>query len=311
MYHPKKQSPKMKIKPFLISKFNAHHMTLTKLETNNKRNKNHLISWPRYANDSFVFQTPEFKLTQYGLMPLGPYASTDAERVMMKLPLDPTQSGCVELETFFRSVDNKLINDNKKIFCMPQLINKKFTYKPIIRHPQESQATGPSLATEAKEKFKFWKAKLNIDWATGDIKTMVFIKDPDAAGLEPLEKIIINTVSDLDPYVRWGCSLRMIVMANKLWADRDVNNNNTREYALSFKILSMEITPRVISVYEAMYTMLVNYAFQDEPIVGHDNDNDNDNDDAKPESPKVLKTKKVAILPASQKKKKAIIKPIV
>ena len=273
---------KRKFVPFLVDSFDIKNFKVDELQTNNERSKSQMIAYLRYGDGNVVFQTPEFELSQYGIPPLGEYAKTDEQRTTLKLPLDQ-QEGCMSLEQMFMQIDKQLTKEEKKIFkeIQTQKPKWKFIYKPIVRTPQEQdEILDPKAKQTDKpkiEKCNFWKAKLDINYDTKEIQTVVFVRNKN----DPTEKskrVHVKTVTDLTEYVSWGSKVRMIVMANKLWADKTAKNQadpNQRIYGISFKILSIETTPseKTGSYKDA----LKNYAFID---VGDEEKHDEDDKEA-------------------------------
>lgn len=240
-----------KFNPFTVDKFNINNFSLTPLEAN-ERSKAQLIAYPRYRDGMAVFQTPEFTISQYGIPPLGDFAKTDADRTTLKLCLDPEQKECVQMQTqFFEQVDQYMEDpaNQKELFSAPphaKLI-KSFKYKSIIREPQESDTLEDSKEASdkpKKPKCKFWKAKLDTNFETGCLQTSVFVKDPNNPDAKPtLQKV--DSVTELEKYMPWGSKVRFIVMMNKLWAEKNPKGDSkSRMYGLSFKVLSIETTPR-------------------------------------------------------------------
>ena len=257
-----------KFNPFTVDKFNIEHFSLTELQSN-ERSKAQLIAYPRYKEGMSVFQTPEFVLSQYGIVPIGDYAKTDAERTTLKIPLDPEQKECMDLQNnVFEPIDTHMEEPEttKELFKAPNLekVRKTFKYKSIVREPQESDAIEDPKEKSDKPKrpkCKFWKARLDTDFDTGRIITSVFVKDPSNPTAKPtLQKV--DTVTDLEKYMPWGSTVRFIVMMNKLWAEKNPKGDvKTRQYGLSFKILSIETTPREGG--GSLRDVVQQYAFRD------------------------------------------------
>lgn len=238
--------------PFLLKNFNIKNFTLTDLEISNERSKTQMILYPRVNGATCVFQTEEFNMSQYGIPPLGDYAKTDAQRMTIKFPFDPKQAACEIMKDRFLQIDGHM-KENQTIIFMPVNKNQpkplKFVYVPIVRDPSSDEdkiiVMKPSEEQqEKKEKFKFWKAKLDSEFPSGKVLTTVFIKDPNDPTIKP-EKVKVDSPSDLEKYLNWNSKVKMIIMMNKMWADKTPKEKGAdRKYGLGFKILSMEITPR-------------------------------------------------------------------
>ncbi|QKF94039.1 hypothetical protein QKU48_gp0581 [Fadolivirus algeromassiliense] len=264
-----KPQAKRKFTPFLTENFSIKNYSLTPLE-HNERSEAHLIAYPRNKESTFVFQTPEFTLSQYGIPPLGKYATTDAQRTTLKLPLDPDQPECVQLENMFKEIDNYMKTNQKKIFA-GQDTGLSYVYKSIVREPKKQQqpvsdpkkkGAAPEPSKPQKPKCRFWKAKLDINFDTKDIQTVVFAKNPASPDEKPTRKVVTNA-SDLEQYMPWGSKVRMIVMMNKMWAEKTEKDEGVPlKFGLSFKVLSIETTPREKS--GSYRDAIANYAFIDD-----------------------------------------------
>ena len=264
-----KPQGKRKFVPFLTENFNIKNFSLTDLEIHNERNKSHMISYPRNNESTFVFQTPEFSISQYGIPPLGEYAKTDAQRTTLKLPLDPEQLGCMQMESMFSQIDTYMRANQKKIFT-GSVANMKFSYKSIVREPKKDilipdpkakKGSQPESSTPKKPKCKFWKAKLDLTYPEGKIQTILFVRDPANPEEKP-KRVTVETASELEQYMPWGSKVRMIVMMNKIWAEKNPKDEEVpQKFGLSFKVLSIETTPREKSV--SYRDDIANYAFID------------------------------------------------
>jgi hypothetical protein len=267
----KSQGPRRKFTPILIEKFNIKNFGLTDLEINNERSESQMIAYPRHNSSTFVFQTPEFQMTQGGIPPLGKYAKTDAQRTTIKFPFDPTQKACDDMKEMFSQIDDYMVDQSKNIF-KGSVAKFKFNYKSIVRDPveEETMEEEPKDKKEKKPKFQFWKAKLDLAYPTGEIQTTIFKRDPENPTAKP-EKVSVKTPTDLSEYLTWNSKVRMIVMMNKMWADKNEKEKGSgRKYGLAFKILSMEITPRESA--GSYKDAVANYAFVDEDETPNDLD---------------------------------------
>jgi hypothetical protein len=256
--------------PVLCDNFEIKKYHYTPLDTKNERNKAQSISYPRYGEGNFVFETPFFKITQYGLPSLGEFVKDDEDRNYLKLALDPTQPECTSMEKMFTSIDKYTDTSKDKIF---DKFAKLYSYKPIIREPrkkdelelieEEENQDKDGKPQEEKVKYKFWRAKFDISYEDKKILTPIFVRDPSAPEEERVRKVEVSTATDLEEYVTWNSEVRLIVMANKLWAEKNKKDANAkfREYAISFKILQLEVIPREKSG-GSIRNSFVTYAFQ-------------------------------------------------
>lgn len=264
---PKKVTPKT----FLAEDFHIKNFGVTEAEVN-ERSKSQLLAYPRYNDATVRFQTSEFTISQYGLAPIGEYAKSDDDyqRKQLKLVLDPNQQGCVELNNMFTSIDKYMVDNQKKIFS-GKFSKLKYVYKSIVREPQthdeliddeeDTKKTTDKEKKEKKEKYNFWKAKLDTDFDTGKILTSVFVRDPENLDAKP-KRVPVETPTQLEQFFRWGCKVRMIVMMNKMWADKQPKEQGVdRKYGIGFKVMSLEITPS--ERQGSFRTEVQNYAFID------------------------------------------------
>lgn len=272
----KQQGGARKWVPFLLKNFNINTFSLTDLEIDNERSKAQMICYPRINNATCVFQTEEINMTQYGIPPLGDFAKTDAQRTTLKFPFDPKQPTCEVMKNSFDRIDAYMEKNVDVIFLPINQLQKnplKFDYVPIVREPSDDAdkliiaKPGAQPAAEKKEKFKFWKAKLDLDFATGRVLTKVYVKDPTNPTAKP-ELVKVDSPTDLENYLNWNSKIKMIVMMNKMWADKmPKEKGKDRKYGLGFKILQMEITPREKN--NSFKDEISNYAFivsdNDEP----------------------------------------------
>jgi hypothetical protein len=264
----KTQSNQRKYSPLLLQNFDANKFHLEELQTTNERSESQMISYPRYDKSNFVFQTPEFKITQYGIPPLGKYAKDDSSRTTLKLPLDD-QPGCIQLINMFQKLDAKMPQMRNEIFKKVPKIAPTMEYKSIIREPRtdndliEEEPTTPAKTTKI-EKCNFWKAKLDLDYNRGNIiRCPVFVKDPDNSSAKP-EKAKVENATQLSEYLNLFSTVRMIVMVNKMWAEKSPKEQGMkRKYGLAFKIMSMEVTPRP-KTGGSLHDAFESYAFVDE-----------------------------------------------
>lgn len=93
----------------------------------------------------------------------------------------------------------------------------------------------------------------------------------------------------------WGSKVRMLVMANKLWADRTAKANadkSTRSYGIGFKILQIETTPRErtgsykeeLKKYSFIDTLNADKADEKEESEGSSDDDEENNSKTKSEN---------------------------
>ena len=264
---------KPSLKPVVYSKFDPKKLSFTELQKNSERSKSQMISFPRYKFDSgvesnFVFQTATVNITQYGLPRLGEYYKSDDARAFLKVPLDPSQPACVEMEKMLLSLDKTVLKNKEKVLAFLDKYIKLYKYQPIVREPvvndDLAQIVDDDKKTEGeqKERCNYFKVKLDTEYQTGKINTLVFLKTKDSDGKVSREKIEIGTVTDLEQYISLGCSVRLVLMANKLWVAKNKDAAGDRKFGVTLKALQMEIEPRESS--GSIRQDFGNYAFVDD-----------------------------------------------
>ncbi|CAH6421793.1 Hypothetical protein KVN_LOCUS480 [uncultured virus] len=266
--------------PILCNDFDIKRFKFTELDTKNVRSKAQWISYPRYdypgrGETNFMFQTPEFNITQYGLPRKDPegFYKEDNQRNFIKVPLDPTQEGCKTLEKMLLKIDEYVEKNKKTILGKSYHL---FTYQPIVREPSDpndleqigddDDATDKPTETKtepSKEKYKYCKMKLNISFETQEILTTVYVKGTDGN----VNLVQVKSATDLDQYHNFLSKVRYIVTANKLWASKNKNESGIRKFGVALKILQMELVPSEKGS-SSIREMFTKYAFQnnDEPV---------------------------------------------
>jgi hypothetical protein len=174
-------------------------------------------------------------------------------------------------------------SNQKKIFT-GSVANMKFSYKSIVREPKKdilipdpkSAKKGQSQQDKSapiKPKYKFWKAKLDLTYPEGKIQTILFVRDGTKPDDKP-KRVNVDTVTELEQYIPWGSKVRMIIMMNKMWAEKNPKDEEIpQKFGLAFKVLSIETTPREKS--GSYRDAIANYAFIDDGEEENDNNIDN------------------------------------
>ena len=239
---------KTPVKPLLCENFVCQQLKFSELEMDSERSKAQGIAFPNYGdnNNKLIFQTPEFTITQYGIPQLGDYYKDDKSRSFFKFPFDPSQPGCLELEKMFTEIDQYMVKNQSTILGR---YSKLYKYKPIIKEPMveeeidddvvEEKKPKNSKTTEKKERFKYWRAKMDLSYPDCEVLTKVYIKGEASP-------VTVRSATDMTKYVPWGSTVRCIVMMNKLWAEKTKKSPDVkfREYGLVFKVMQVETTPR-------------------------------------------------------------------
>jgi len=271
------------------SDFNKSCLTFTKIDLANERSQQG-ISYPRYKypkmdkESNLVYTTGEIKLTQYGLPSLKANMKNvkmkgwtgyenDKARGFIKVPIDPEQESCTEVAETLSAIDDVATDEKTKVSIFETSAKAKlFAYQPIIREPQEEEAVDEENDTKAKSgektekkpKFKYFKVKLDREYGTDEILTKVFVKRKTDDGFE-LSQVNVKTETELEEYLTWGSTIRMIVLVNKLWADATKKTGATSKmYGITQKVIQLEIQPKETT--GSVRSDLSSYAFDDDDV---------------------------------------------
>ena len=189
---------------------------------------------PKEVEGTLVIITDTIKLVMGGI-PKNPkdgepiYADEYA-RAKFIIPIDDAQPGCVKLAECLSKIDTRY--GNPKIFetSLTGLKGKNYEYSTMIREPSD----------KAKEGFRYRtvKASLDVDFETKAIKTKIFIKKPDGNK----EQVPINSLTDVEKYVRFNCEFKGCFAINKLWATKSKMGGKTYSYGVGMKCLQLVIT---------------------------------------------------------------------
>ena len=202
------------VQPIVCHKFDPKKLSFTELEKNSERSKSQMISFPRYQysptmETNFVFQTTTIQVTQYGLPRLNEFYKSDDQRSFIKVPLDPEQESCNIQKAMLVSLDNTI---EKRKTAVLGKYEKLYKYQPIVREPQqddmalivEEDTTDKKTSEEQKERFEYFKVKLDTEYPSGRIKTLVFVKTKGEDGKDVRTPVKVNTVTELGNHLNFG-----------------------------------------------------------------------------------------------------------
>lgn len=155
--------------------------------------------------------TGDIKIVKYGIprnstFPgVEPMYKTERERQFIRVPFDPDQPACVELQNMAIKLDEYMDNNKAQVLSgIPVKNQKKCNYTPLNKEPSEK---------EKEPKFHSLKIGLDADYETGNISTLVYVKQPN--GTNELQKV--TSLKELEQYLKWGCTFRCAFMINKMW----------------------------------------------------------------------------------------------
>ena len=208
---------------------------------------------PVQINSTPVILTGDIKLVMGGI-PKNPkegeaiYA-TEADRSKIVIPLDESQEACVALETCLRQIDEFVGSDKNFATVLSGLKDKKYVYSTMVREPSE----------KAKEGFRFRtvKASLDVDFETKAIKTKVFVKKADGSK----EQVEINSLADVEKYVRFGSTVKCGFAISKLWATKSKMGGQNYAYGVGMKCLQIVVADQGASGARSEFSQ---YMFDDD-----------------------------------------------
>lgn len=173
-------------------------------------NENKTIIIPKYKQqDMPLVRLPNIELTHYGVPKAGRFYASDKDRMFIQLPLEGDlleYMRCYDL--FLGSSDMK-----QKLF---KTTGEAFTYTPLVKTGYK----GP-----------YMKLKLETDYETGDIETVVWMSAKREDGSIQRD-IVPTTIDNLDHFASAVCinsTLVCIMKLVKIWV---VN----KQYGLTVKL---------------------------------------------------------------------------
>lgn len=190
-------------------------------------------------NSSPVILTGDIKLVIGGI-PKNPkegkkFFETEAERSKIIIPIDETQESCIALEKCLNQIDAFVGVKKNFATIFPGLIDVKKVkqeecfYSNMIKE----------ISDKAKEgyRFKTINAKLDLDFKTKEIKTKVFVKKADGTK----EQVEINSLADVERYVRFGSTIKCGLAISKLWITKS-KTKGTFSYGVGMKCLQIVVS---------------------------------------------------------------------
>lgn len=266
-----------KHKPIKCKEFDIAKYSYTPLRTERVQFK----SYPIYnytddnisnIKDRFVFQTGRICLVAYGIPKYNPSFKNNCN--FIKLPLDPNQSKSTHLKKMLSIIDKyNDENDNKikifgKLAQSVDIVHGSSLVRSDITNDSDDDDDYIKKKMFPQLKYDYCKLKFSINHSDKSINTLVFIRENDKSRL--LNNI--KTVDDLRNYIKLGCHLKMIIMADRLWCNRSrVPDYGIRPYGVTLTIMQLEITPKP-KICWGIQNNLSTYAFIDNPDDSDDSD---------------------------------------
>lgn len=158
--------------------------------------------------------TKSIQITFYGIPSLrsdkGGFCEDDSQRQYINIPLDPDQSGCIELQDALARIDKHIgSNEVKKILFGSKW--DKYDYKPIVRSKESSSYDSEEDCPKpsAQNLPPYCKVKLIV--GNQNNKTIVKFNG---------KKMPINSITDITKYVRYKCMAIFTIRIQKIWASK-------------------------------------------------------------------------------------------
>jgi hypothetical protein len=212
-----------------------------------------------------LFQTGFIVLNAFGIPQLDKdrknnkgvsYFPDDSKRDFIRVPIDPAQKACVELEDFLEKVDELYGSEKirKKLFGKRA---KEYSYVPCIRSPQNNQVenddneegsdnenNNDNIAVDGNNsnikkfvKLKFNSIKTNSNSSIITSKLKKIIGD---------EKVIVDakTMTEVANELTFFSKCRFLIHMQRLWANKTPYvGTKIIPYGISFKIAVVEYYP--------------------------------------------------------------------
>lgn len=253
-------------------KLDVSRISFTDLEAN-ARSKNQRISYLRYRNgdsdSQLLFQTPIIELSTYGIpqKPKEDNASETYKRDHIKVPLELDKAESKALYDKLVELDTRVGEELKAdLFKKNPKEADMYEYQPVARVPDEE------VDEKGELKFRppYFKAKLDIDYETKEVKTKVYLRTEEDGKVKRTLVEDIKTVDDLASVVRYRSKVRLILMPNKLWAaNNKIGNAKKKAFGLGFKVMQIEVEPaKTVSMKDAT---------KDDAFIDDDMEENNDN----------------------------------
>jgi len=240
--------------------FKIVKLSFSDFNSKNQRNATQLICFPYYDNTdmthNLIFKTEPIKLTQYGIPKINAktsdYIKSDRDREYIKIPYDESQLNCVQLFKMIQQIDEYMPTIQEKLFG-PKA--KQYKYSPIIKEPREEEDE-----TKSKDKMKYIKIKFDTDFNNNrDITTSIFVNNEFG---KPIYVSDIKTVTDVAEHVTWNSTIKLIIIVNKLWAEKTAKKKDEpKEFSLSLKALQIVVTEKSTNPVSVKNILKNSFAF--------------------------------------------------
>lgn len=219
-------------------------------------------------------KTGEIVMTSGGMTPkidkLTGKPIEEKDRLGIRIPLDLEQESCKQLHGVLEAIDQYIISmkdlerkagvnglnlkdivssGNPAVDKKNKIYPISYAYTSIVRSPA-------AASKEYREKFEkdngvdydpelhdkrpqYIKAKIPVDFKSGEIKTVVFVVDPIT---KKRSKVPITCVDDIAKYLTWKSTVRFVLTMPKLWLQKQ-EVKGVASFGIGINIIQMLITP--------------------------------------------------------------------
>jgi hypothetical protein len=201
---------------------------------------------------SFVqLQGPEMQIFSGGIPNAHPkYFPTDDKRMYVKIPEDTRNPNSVAFFAKLDALDAYMQSDEAKTKLFGKLtIAKAYEYQPIVRSPADDDAELDDEDAPKKEvkdkgpKPRFIKVKIATNYKSKTIETKIFVKDATGVRVRvPQDQL--KTVDDVKSHIRFMSTIAPIIVAQKVYAQKNKTGNNPKKYGVTFKLHQVVCNPR-------------------------------------------------------------------
>jgi hypothetical protein len=252
-----------------------------------------------------LIQTPWINMKTYGIPESGnKHYDTELKRAFLKFPLNNEMDKKGEDATGGEKKFTKLLQNMDKHFDSTEFKNKlfggaikakKYVYSGVVKSPVEMEEP----EKDDKEEYEKWekqqkqyrplfmKAKIHLEVDYSDPKdrkinkilTVVRVRHEDGTK----EKLNVQSLDDIDRYVRYGSQVRMIIAPSRLWANKSpMAGSKDKLYGVQFKIIQIEVIPPKGKGQEKLDTnddLMISDSDDEEEKNKYESDSDDDSDD--------------------------------
>ena len=180
-----------------------------------KLSMNKSVMLPKYNGENVPnIRLPNVIITQFGVPRIGKFFPTDKDRMFLQLPIEG------DLLQKFQMLDAHLANNE---FKQKLFKSNDYVYSPLVKNGIKGQ---------------FIKLKLQTDYETGDIETMVWRSHKNEDGIIERESspVIFSTLDEFSSVVGLGYTVLCIFKFVKIWM---IN----KQYGLTMKLVKVNTMP--------------------------------------------------------------------